>query len=111
MARSHTCCGCRVSFRCKLRFLTRNENEQPFIAEVQHFVRATRPDGTVKRLAVCRLMKAAESAAGLLKVSSVQQAAREVAMVEVDMIDCKLVTAESAGCLYGMVYGNTSGMG
>ena len=32
-------------------------------------------------------------------------------MVEVDMIDCKLVTAESGGCLYGMVYGNTSGMG
>ena len=49
------------------------------------------------------------------KVLVVQQAAREVAElpvdVEVDTIDCKLVTAESAGCLYGVVHGNTSGMG
>ena len=68
--RPQALCVCRVSYPCKLRFVTRNQVERPFIAEVQHFARATRLDGHVMRLAVCRLMRATNSATGLLNFSS-----------------------------------------
>ena len=95
---------------CKLRFLTRHLNEQLYIAEVQSFLRVVKADGRTKRMAVCKLIRATESG-GLLKATAASQRAADTAVVEVDMVDCKLVTARDGGVLYGMTYGNTSGMG
>ena len=102
--------GCRVSYLCKLRFLTRNLHEQLYIAEVLSFLRVVKTDGATKRMAVCKLFKATESG-GLLKATAASQRAADTAIVEVDMVDCKLVTARDDGVLYGMTYGNTSGIG
>ena len=52
------CMGCKMSFLCKLRFLSRNQREQLYIAEVESFLRVVKADGATKRMAVCKLFKA-----------------------------------------------------
>ena len=101
--------ACRVSHYCRVRFVTATGREDCFIAEVQCFVRASKPNTACQRLAVCRLMKASVTR-GMLKVTAAQLRSTDVRMVEVDMIDCKLVTARSRDALYGMPYCNTSRM-
>lgn len=101
--------ACRISYYCKVNFVLATEREQPYIAEVQCFVRASRPGVACKRLAVCRLMKASVMR-GMLKISAAQLRSTDIAMVEVDMIDEKLVTAHEGNVLYGMRYSNTSRM-
>ena len=99
-----------MSYLCQLYFLTSTGQRQPHIAEIQHFVRASRGDGQVKRLASCRLMKATVGEEGLLKVTPGQARSTESALVDIDMIDCKPVTAWDGPTLYGAPYANTSGM-
>lgn len=101
--------ACRISHYCRLPFLTSTSREQLYIAEVQRFVRASRLGAACKRLVVCRLMKASLTR-GMLKVTAAQLRSTEVAMVEIDMVDCKLVTAREGDVLYGMPYSNTSRM-
>lgn len=100
----------RVSYFCKLRFIASTGAEHLHIAMVLNFIRATNADGLIKRLATCKLMRASQSIGHLLKCTAGQQAAAGVDLVEVDMLDEKLVTARRGGSLYGMPYGNTSGM-
>ena len=104
--------ACRVSYLCQLRFLTATNREHVYIAEVQHFVRAISADGQlpVLRLAVCRLMRATDNGM-CLKVTAGQLASTDIAMVEVDRIDHKLVSALDGNTLYGMQYCNTSSLG
>ena len=105
-------CPCRVSYYCRLLYWTRFNRQDMHIAEVLRFVRASRADLTTLRLAVCRVLKAIVSDEGqLLRVTAGQLATNNVAMVEIDMLDCKLVTAMLNAQLYGMAYGNTSRIG
>lgn len=100
----------RVSYLCRLNFWTAASQLQPHIAEVQHFVRARLSDGPTKRLAACRLMRASLSEQGVLRVTAGQTSSTEMAMVEVDSLDCKLATANQGGVLFRAPYANTSGM-
>ena len=99
-----------MSFFCQQRFTTSTGREHSYIAEIRSFVRAANGTGAILRLAVCRLMKATLTG-GMLKVAPGQLASNDIRMVAIDMIDFKLVTAWEANTLYGIPYGNTSGMG
>ena len=87
-----------------------------YIAEIIHFLRATNGTNDVLRLAVCKLWQAKPAMQGEhasdhedFIVARLSGRAETMA-VDISALDTKLVTAKSGNKLYGMVYGNTSGM-
>ena len=101
----------RVSFFVKLRFVSPSNRETLFIAEIQHFLRASHEGADAIRLAVCNLYPAQYGSRSTdLMTATMDQAHPEVCAVAISELDTKLVTAVDGGKLYGMVYGNTSGL-
>lgn len=88
-----------------------------YIAEVLHFLRAVNCDGGMLRLAVCRLYAASYGLSIMCATRDIMAASLQstqplpVVAVDISSLDTKLVTAKENNKLYGMAYGNTSGMG
>ena len=101
-------CGCRLSYFVKLRHQTSQGAEVLYIAKILHFVKATNSEGASKRLAACQLFQA--SLQGEVRKASVARPMAETFMIEIDLLDAKLVTARHGTSIWGMLYGNTSGM-
>lgn len=108
----------RVSFYSKLRFITRTGTATLFIAEIQHFLRVTNAAAEVLRLAVCKVYPATYGLPGMRATQDILSASLglgnqqeiETLAVDISELDTKLLTAKDDSKVYGIVYGNTSGM-
>lgn len=106
----------RVSYYSKLRFITSTGTENLFIAQIQHFLRVVNGDAQVLRLAICKVFPATygvpqmRSTQHIMSASLSNKQAHQTLAVDISELDTKLVTAQTNNKLYGIVYGNTSGM-
>ena len=100
----------RLSCFAKLRFISRNDNESLFIAEIQHFSRAAQGSCVPLRLAVCKLYPARYGRDDMTATFKADEHAPEIRVVDISELYTKLVTAVDGGKLCSMVYSNTSGL-
>ncbi len=63
---------CRVSHCAKIRFSTRTDREDLYVAAVQHFLRVVIDAGAIIRLAVCKLYGHCEDILTAKLASSIQ---------------------------------------
>jgi hypothetical protein len=98
---------CRVSHCAKIRFSTRTDGEDLYVAAIQHFLRVVIDAGDIIRLAVCKLYGHCEDILTAKLASSKQQ----MLAMDIAELDTKLVTAVQNDRLFGLVYKNTPGMG